>query len=54
MKIRVIYKDEIRSIDDSPHVQVLDLHEISEAEIEYEVKVGDLDVGEQLMFVIDK
>ena len=54
MKIKIVYKDEIKLIEDSPHVQVLDLHEISEAEIEYEVKVGDLDVGEQLMFVIDK
>ena len=54
MKIRVVCKDEIRPIEDSPHVQVLDLHEISEVEIEYELEIGGLDVGEQLIFVIDE
>ena len=54
MKIRVVYEDEIRPIEDSPHIQVLNLHEISEVEIEYELKIGGLNVGEQLMFVIEE
>ena len=53
MKVNVIYEDEIRPIEDSPHVQILNLHKKSESEIEFEMVINGLDIGENLMFVVD-